>query len=455
MKKYLTKKSISERSREAIGLSIGQIDTTGRLSTGKGSIGTVIEESWFGIKPNNKSEPDFIEAGVELKVTPVKKTKEKYTSKERLVLNIINYIKESKQSFYSSSFWNKNKCLELIFYEHIDNVDKYNFKIVEELLFEYPEQDLLIIKNDWETIVKMIRNGQAHELSEGLTQYLGACTKGSTSKSSLREQPLTNIKAKQRAYSLKQSYMSYVFNNYALNNKKDECIIRNTRNIVESSFEDYIYAKIASYIGKSQKTLLKEFCLTKSKGVNEIIISRILGIKGKISNTEEFKKAGILVKTIRVEYNNTIEQSMSFPAFKFKELIKEEWETSELKEMLETTRFLFVVFKFNENKELILKGIKFWNMPLIDIESEVKKVWEQTVAIIKNGVKLEKRGNRIYNNLPKLKGNRVVHVRPHTSKSSYEPNTPFSDELPNGMWMTKQCFWLNSSYIVEQISDFL
>ena len=39
-----------------------------------------------------------------------------------------------------------------------------------------------IIKDDYEKIVRKIQNGRAHELSEGDTMYLGACTKGATAK---------------------------------------------------------------------------------------------------------------------------------------------------------------------------------------------------------------------------------------------------------------------------------
>ena len=67
---YVTKESILRRAQEIKGIPLRDVDKTGRLATGKGAIGTVIEESWFGYTPNSESEPDFPEAGVELKVTP-------------------------------------------------------------------------------------------------------------------------------------------------------------------------------------------------------------------------------------------------------------------------------------------------------------------------------------------------------------------------------------------------
>ena len=47
---------------------------------------------------------------------------------------------------------------------------------------------------------------------------------------------------------------------------------------------------------------------------------RMLGIKG--NHAEEFEKANIVVKTIRIGKNNKIKESMSFPTFKFKELLQ-------------------------------------------------------------------------------------------------------------------------------------
>ena len=80
---YKTKDEILKRAQEAVGIPLKSIDKTGRLSTGKGAIGTVLEESWFGYTPNSESEPDFPEAGVELKATPYLKTAKGIRAKER------------------------------------------------------------------------------------------------------------------------------------------------------------------------------------------------------------------------------------------------------------------------------------------------------------------------------------------------------------------------------------
>lgn len=441
---YKTKEEVLARGRAAIGLSLKEIDTTNRLKTGKGAIGSVLEESWFGYSINSESQPDFAEAGVELKVTPYIYTKKGLRAKERLVCNIINYMEEYKRTFSTSSFWTKCNTMLLMSYEHKSGISKGDFTIDEATLFSFPTEDLLIIEKDWETIVGKIKAGKAHELSEGDTLYLGACTKGATA-ASVRQQPFSELPAKQRAFSLKQSYMTYVLNSYIFGNKTDEHIIKDPSLLKEQSFEEFILSKIRPYFGKTQSELLDEFNLnTTAKNTNELLLSRMLGVTGHLSATEEFQKANIIPKTIRVNLNGSITESMSFPVFNFKKIISEEWEDCEFKTMLEQTKFLFVVFKYNASQELVFQNLKFWNIPEKDLD-EVKIVWEKTVNIIKQGVEFRTVGKRTFNNLPKASENRVSHVRPHAR------NANDTLELPDGRHMPKQCFWLNNTYIREQL----
>ena len=115
--KYLTKEAVLKRGQEIIGIPMRNVDKTGRLLTGKGAIGTVIEESWYGYQPNSESEPDFPEAGVELKATPyVRKRNGQIRAKERLVCNIINYMEEYKNAFSDSSFWHKCQTILIMSY---------------------------------------------------------------------------------------------------------------------------------------------------------------------------------------------------------------------------------------------------------------------------------------------------------------------------------------------------
>ena len=185
----------------------------------------------------------------------------------------------------------------------------------------------------------------------------------------------------------------------------------------------------------------------KPKNLGALLAYRILGIKG--NKAEEFEKANIVLKTIRVGKNGKIKESMSFPAFKFKELVKEEWEDSTFGNYLRETRFFFVVFKVDKSGELRLIGSRFWHIPYDDLEKDVKCVWKKTVNVLKKGLKIENYDGKNHDNFPKATENRVCHVRPHAQNASD------TYELPDGRMYPKQCFWLNNTYVMSQIRELL
>lgn len=443
---YDTPAKVLKRAQEAIGKKIKEIDRTGRLETGKGAIGSIIEESWFDYSPNSTAEPDFPEAGVELKVTPYKRTSKGISAKERLVCNIIDYMTEHEKTFESSSFWHKCQKMVIMSYEYKDGVAKGEFSIDNALLFTFPDEYRAVIKNDWEKIVSKIRAGEAHLLTEGDTLYLAACTKGKNS-SSVRRQPFSEIPAKQRAYSLKASFMTNILRRYIFGNENDEKIIKDWHLLETNSLDGIIEQKVSEYIGKTQRELKDEFNIDSNpKNLNMLLFSRMIGLAGDAERAHEFENANIIPKTICVDKDGSIKESMSFPAFKFCDIINETWEDSELRNLIEPAKFLFVIFKKNDVDEPVFERIKFWNIPAEDLE-EVKKVWERTVAIIKAGVQIETCGKKTKNNLPKSTESYVAHVRPHArDKADTYP-------LPDGRELTKQCFWFNSAYVKKIISE--
>lgn len=413
----------------------------------KGGLGEIIEERYFHYPCNNDSRPDFDKAGVELKVTPYKINQNgTLAAKERLIITMIDYFAVVNETFEDSHLWQKARLILLIYYLYQKEItSRLDYKIGYAKLFSPPEADLKIIKHDFEVIVEKIRNGKAHELSEGDTMYLGAAPKAATSKDR-RKQPFSDELAKPRAFAFKNSYMTYVLNNYIVPGKNTyESIMPEA---VEDSFEDYVMKKVATYKDYSVTDLCNEFNVEyqkKPKNLEAMLAYRILGIKS--NRAEEFEKANIVVKTIRIGKNNKIKESMSFPTFKFKELVEEEWETSTFGTYLSETRFLFVVYKFDENDELHLKGCQFWNIPYSDLNGDVQLVWNRTKQVLLNGLQITNKNGRNYNNFPNASENRVCHVRPHAQ------NAQDTYELPDGRQYPKQCFWLNNSYILEQLRD--
>ena len=153
------------------------------------------------------------------------------------------------------------------------------------------------------------------------------------------------------------------------------------------------------------------------------------------------------MKTIRIGRNNKIKESMSFPAFRFKELIQEDWKDSTFGNYLRETRFFFVVYKFDKDDILRLCGCQFWNIPYENLENDVRIVWERTKQVIRDGLQVTMINGVRKNNLPKASENPVCHVRPHAQ------NAQDTYELPDGRYYPKQCFWLNNNYIYNQLND--
>jgi DNA mismatch repair protein MutH len=420
--------------------------------SGKGNFGQILEKFYFGYEPNSKSEADFFEIGMELKSSPLKQLKNKeYRAKERLVLNIINYIEVVNQQFDQSDFWKKNANILLVFYLHQSGYDilDYLIKLVDE--WSFPSTDLEIIKKDWEFIKQKIANGKAHELSEGDTYYLGACTKG-TSANSTRKQPFCHIAAKQRAYSLKQGYVNHIIASIA--NETTGIygkLIPTVAVAKKQTIEEIVISKFKPYYGKTIEQILAIINVqinTAAKSFYANLTKAILGIELD-KEIEEFEKAEIIVKTVRLKENNLPKEDISFPTFKYEKIVNEEWDDSNFKDILEH-KFLFVFFQF-ENKQLVLRKVKFWNMPYADI-LEAEKVWLKTKELVSKGkIVKEVKGTTRFTNFPSKSFNSVSHVRPHATNIADTYPLPKKDKLTKAKEYTKHCFWLNNTYVRDEI----
>lgn len=433
---------------------------------GKGTLGNLIEEYYFFYKPNNDSRPDFSEANAELKVTPYEITKSnKLRAGERLVISMISNAEPVIDDFYSSHLITKLQLILFILYLRVRENKKVDYQInyvsLFSILSEESQNDLKIIIDDYKKIITKIKEGRAHELSEGDTKYLGACTKGQTATKSLQKQYYSDIPAKRRAFSLKQSYMTYLINHYILGNVKTYNSIFHKEDNIDD-FEDLILNKIKKYRFKTEKELYDLFKINpKSKRANNSVIMRMLGVNTE--NAEEFEKANIVPKTIRINRNGMPKEHMSFPTFKIKEFIQEDFELSEVYNLFSQTKFLFVVFSENKLGDFILQGAKFWNMPISELENQGYKEWLMFKNKFTNGINFKLKNGKIYNDIPNASETEIFHIRLHSPQTAYIINGEYfgkgknsdMDELPNGDKMTKQCFWLNKEYIKKQIAEII
>lgn len=325
-------------------------------------------------------------------------------------------------------------------------------------LFEWFEEDMEVILDDYKRITEKIKSGKAHELSESDGNYLSTCTKGAGKGRDFREQPFSDKPAKQRAWELKSSYMTYLINNKIFNQTDQESVVAAARGEKKSSSE-IISERILEFKGMSEAELYEKFSINpKAKGKNSTLIRTILGLTGDLDKTQEFQKSNMNLRVIRVDKNGLPKEDSPFKNYNFKELAtNDDWEESHPYQEICNKRFMFVIFKEVAPKLFVLERVKFWGFP-DRLIGEVERVWQETRQILIDGVQLTQKKNRVFTNFPKSKVNQIVFTKIHAQNTRYEVapgvfvgkgNESDTDELPDGRKITKHSFWMPKKFLQE------
>ena len=420
----------------------------------KGKFGNAIEAGHFYYKPNSDKEPDL--GWAELKCTGLKRVKSgrstKLSAKERLVICMINFgggdQEEEKsilkETFDTSHAKKKLNSLVLVFYEYAKGTAILDLKVLLVDHWMPDATELRMIREDWELIKSYVKAGDAHLISESLTNILGACTKGAKGTDRVK-QANNKEKAKPRAFALKQAFVTQIYErllNQRSGGKAPEPEIHldgmDLYRKAKERFEDFVTKRLNKYAGKTTVQICDELGITgkfesKDKHARRMrkFLNKILsGSQDQESdNLAEFKNTGLQIKTVRLKANGMPAEAVSFPHFKYDELADEDdWEDSELYGML-TSRFLFIFLReMGEGKDPVFEKAIFHSLSEDDLD-EAEKAWKLAV---------EKAREHVYEEMPGQKANRVIHVRPHDSKARYGKDPSVEKH---------RCFWLNQRYI--------
>ena len=160
-----------------------------------------------------------------------------------------------------------------------------------------------------------------------------------------------------------------------------------------------------------------------------------------VNRSEEFLKAGLTMKTIRVQANGNIKEAMSFENIDYMEVAEcEDWIESRLYEIF-SSRFMFVVFKEkNTGKgDYVLDDVFFWTMPQTDLDW-AEKYWNH----IKENILADHISEKYW-----WKGadGKKFHVRPKAQKASDLALTPSGKEAK------KYCYWFNNDYVRKIVDN--
>lgn len=340
----------------------------------------------------------------------------------------------------------------LLFYLYEQEHNNLDLEFIFSVLWKLPEKDLLIIRQDYETIVEKIRRGEAHLLSEGDTMYLGACRKGQKG-DSLMEQPNSKEGAPRRAFSLKMAYMRTVLQ-FVLNSKEkavSNFVISNEqlvteKELSEQSFDEILLKRFRPYIGKNYQSIAadKNIDISNNPKNKFAMIANAIAASDKCANinhSEEFRKAGLTMKTIRVQHNGSIKEAMSFENIDYFEVAEcKDWFDSRLYELF-SSRFMFVIFKEQHEgqEDYILDDVFFWTMPQQDLNC-AEEYWNHIKENVSNGHISEEYWW-------KGKDKKNFHVRPKAQKAKDLVPTP------NGGKAKKFCYWFNNDYVRKIVEE--
>ena len=445
--------SIFDYSKALLGKTLRDFVWEGyEANKGKGSLGQMVENVFFQLETNNYAGSDFSEACVELKCTPLKKSKgDKYLVKERLACNMINYCEVVKDDFEHSHFFLKCQLMLLLFYLYEPNCDNLDLEFVFSVLWRLPKKDLLIIKHDYEVIIDKIKQGKAHELSEGDTMYLGACRKGQKGDSLMKQPNNPDVDAPRRAFSLKMAYMRTVLEYVVRSGKnavsnvdgaKSELVSTNA--LLKHSFEDILLSRFQPFLKMPFNAIAKHKKVDLSKNPKNkfAMVANAIAASTKCSNvnrSEEFVKASLTMKTIRVQATGIIKEAMSFENIDYIEVAEcGDWTESRLYELF-SGRFMFVVFREQTagKEDYVLDDVFFWTMSQKDLE------WAE---VYWNHIRDNILAGHIEEDFWwKASDKKKFHVRPKAQKAIDLAPTP------DGKGAKKFCYWFNNEYVREII----
>ena len=458
---YNSIQELLDQLKIGCGHTFNELDVKHRLTgngrTDKGVLGKIVEEGVFHYSVNSRAEADFKNLGVELKTTGFEKNRNGLKFKERLPLNTFNYLKVEEQEFEDSDMWHKCQQLLIALYKYLEGKTYGEMTLCSGFYHTFTEEDIEVFRKDYETIRNKIINGQADTISEKDTNYLAACTAGAGhGKLDRTASEHYNLDLKPRKFAIKAPYFKGVLNSLFADGKVEKVIDYEV--LKEKTIEEAITDKLKPFIGKTEEELKGIFNPSATcKNRFERYIAGMLGVTSAVNETDEFIKANIQLKTIRVEEDGHIEQNMSFPAFSFLDIVEQEWEESEFRDILINQKFLFAIFE-KINGEYVFNKTLFWSMPEHIVDNDGLKVFNELKNVlltgnIVRGFQIDKNGKTIrLNNFPKTKSNPYIHIRPHGLNRDDMSPLPVPDKMTGMTSYTKQCFWINRTYIAEVLN---
>jgi len=422
----------------------------------KGLLGHVVETGFYKYPINNDSKADFEELGIELKVSGYVKNKNgSLRAKERLVLSKINFNEIINETFESSHVLGKCENMLIIWYEYDKEKEAKDFVITDYQLYDM-KPDKKIFENDFKIIKGKVLEGRAHELSEGDTSYLGACTKARTS-ADRTTQPFSEIHPKPRAFSLKNAYMTSILRENVQNHSiieisstssssKQTTLIPQDIKAEYKTVDEYVIDKLISFFGKTQLRILEEitgktYTEKIPKNINKLISNILIGKDEELPQIDKiFTKTSFVIKNLPIDKNGKARERMSFRTLQLSDF-EDEWEDSFWKNYFEETTIITICYQEvngSKNGYRILRDVKKITFDENDLDAFEKTFNQIKIAIEDHDVNLLPTATNGFRNLE-------LQIAPKGNKGDDAYNNFFKQDK------TKVCFMISKGVLNKKL----
>lgn len=474
-----TRLELEEILDGVVNKTLGEVDEANVFDRTKenkkitGIAGDVIEQSVLGYPANNIQEPDLVVDGerVELKTTGLKRSKKLkgFEAKEPMSITAVSIDKIAEEEFESSSFFHKIRSMLIIYYLYdsestVEAAGYADFLIKGYQFHEFSNEELKILKNDWQLVHDFIERIQTEyqdeeerrslypKLSSELRKdlmYIDTAPKFPHSpRFRLKRSVITDIARElfgDRLDQLPEKYTSYA----QIDRKVEEVSTLNKGKTLAQLGYEYGVENI------------------QAKNASEPIIVRMFGGRGKMSNIDLFSRIGLHAKSITLTKTGARTEDMKLFPLDFEELSDESlrFENSSFYSYFADNQFLFIIFEEPSHDSALENNvfIGFKRFAFNDefIQNEVKSTWMQLRDLMLNE-KLEfieetdkKTG------LPKRNKTGEIKGAPNFPKSKdgnvfLRGTGRDSSDKPiciQGIRMYRQDIWIRGSYIAECLKE--
>jgi len=480
--------SVENRAWLMVGNSLDELDIEINVistynSSDRGWTGKVIHR-WF-TDDDNYSEPDLPNVphpslnhlGLEIKAVPLAMG----ASGEWLVqfpmsLAMINYDEiyqsEEIEAIEDSVIFRKDRWTLAVYYSLEKN--KPEGMILGLGIWDIENTGFVTMMNDYYKLNQFIKMGNAHRLSETLSDTLSARRKGGAGQK--RSGGPKGEAAKSRAWALKAHYVRKRLEMDRINSKEKVAFLEHDGmtenqsqrmlNIYQKSLE---YAKEKGHVGSPSlrnletrrimeylmKTLTGKTVLDVARHLNydsfggkdvharvaRMMLHQRPGGLGEKGSTRATYIDGMLVKVFTVDDNDLpTEYGLKMPHIPLVDLGEEEWEDCSLIQNLH--RVLLIPVK---KAESLIEGEYLhpliWRPNRRELKT-IKQEWEVFRDSIRNGkAKRYRVGKRNTNDLPVKEDTQFLHMRPAASDGTVTELDPLGNEC------TRMTLWLNDTAV--------